>query len=193
MNLDQLLDFAIESLSFGSIVVFSALFIIWSFSVQTTQLQPVATNANPAPTSTASAETADHELIADPWNEDAPSVVPMPVAHFVTDAINSAFDYPMALLAAAPVAPVSSAPVATRRDTPASPSIAPVRSPVKTTAKKALVSPTTRVKPHTPSQSEQLRKHCSAHGIKWRNAHSNGKHLTVAQMKQALGAKGVAI
>lgn len=34
----------------------------------------------------------------------------------------------------------------------------------------------------------QLRKECSALGIKWRNAHGTSKHLTKAEMLQALAA-----
>jgi hypothetical protein len=34
--------------------------------------------------------------------------------------------------------------------------------------------------------SGQLRKECQSHGIKWRNAHAEGKHLKKAEMVQAL-------
>lgn len=34
----------------------------------------------------------------------------------------------------------------------------------------------------------ELRKECSAQGIKWRNAHGKSKHLSKAEMLEALGA-----
>jgi hypothetical protein len=42
--------------------------------------------------------------------------------------------------------------------------------------------------PITTLTSAQLRKECSAQGIKWRNAHGKGRHLSKCEMRSALDA-----
>lgn len=43
--------------------------------------------------------------------------------------------------------------------------------------------------PATVPSSHELRKLCQSAGVKWRNVHGQGKHLTKPEMMQALGLK----
>lgn len=52
----------------------------------------------------------------------------------------------------------------------------------ETDAALATLAATARRKPAAP----ELRKACQAAGIKWRNAHGKGKHLSVKEMTAAL-------
>jgi hypothetical protein len=84
----------------------------------------------------------------------------------------------------APVAPV--APVATMAQTIARPdAVLVVEIPE---AEMEALAIACDIRNYQAMSAIELRKECGAQGVKWRNAHGKSKHLSKAEMLEALGA-----
>jgi hypothetical protein len=94
----------------------------------------------------------------------------------------------------APVAVEQTAPVRTVAKTIAAPTVLAIEIPdveketEPSDADKETIAQAADARHYATLTSVQLRKECSALGIKWRNAHAHSKHLSKAEMLQALAA-----
>lgn len=163
-TMQALLSQIINGLAYGSIALFLGLWILQSFR----KTQPVALVAPATPV-----EVEPVALAVEP----RVLITPPPAAVEPVQPARSVWGW------TAPADRETAAMVEAHQEIIALFWATPAPAPARAVAKAKPVGATSR----PPSNAEALRKECQIKGIRWRNAQPNGKHLTVLQMKEALG------